>query len=228
VIPVAISTAGGWNTERDETLRRLVNQLDVQPTILTSMKPEHGSVWGRRAIEWAAKQEGPCVLLEDDVTVPYRFTAAVWAMLPSSQGSIVSLATLNPEAAEIRRSTGHRFIQSYWITTCGWVLRPGVADEILAFLDAMGDRVRDMPFDNSIILWAGSRRQPMWSPIPALVRHDPAVPSLVNPYHGPRTTPVQWEQDDLIYEPSWWRQHVEPPFVPCAWAEADIAKWEAR
>lgn len=221
-----------WSAERRETAARLVAQLGSVDGlhVSESQERERPYVWARRCWELAASLDEDVILLQDDVEVCPRFVETVGAMLgrASDATRIVSLHTTLPAAPSLA-FVGERFVRCWWVTTPGYVLRRGVAADLLRWLDRLPPaRVEAWNDDVAVMHFAWSRRATWgvpWSTIPALVRHDTRVASTLGyDAHANRTTNVPWTgvaDHTSLTRREWWG--VEdwrslPVEIACPWA----------
>jgi hypothetical protein len=222
-----------WDEARRETVERLRAQLgDCMVTVLCSEERERPHVWARRCWEAAAAMDESAILLQDDVEVCPRFGATVDAMLEAlpATAPIVSLHTTLAVAPSLA-FLGERFVRSWWVTTPGYVLRRGVAAQLLGWLDRIPPaRVAAWNDDHIVMRFAWANRERWgvpWSTIPALVKHDTRVASTFGyDAHPNRVTNVPWDPGawPAPTKLAWWWLEESPVEVACPWADR---KWFA-
>ena len=208
-----IVTAAGWYPERQATLERLVAQVP-DAVVLSSRRPEHSSVWARRAWEIAEEWDEPVAILNDDVTVCPDFSAECDRMVASVPGRTISLHTSLPDARQVQGS----WLRTYWLTGPGYILPAGVPKQLLDYWAKL-PRMFGPNEDNVAIQWAWSKQEPFWSCIPAIVKHDTTTKSTLGyDGHPMRTCTVSWE--DRPGPIDWTVGSERPPFVENPWANS--------
>lgn len=169
-----------WAEGRRESLSRLLDQVP-RAEVVTSTVREHASIWAprlwRRAFEMCKPYEW-ATFLNDDVTL----TGDVGECLATVGGECdaVSLATIQPEAPAAFVA-GKRWLASYCATGPGYSIRASALPSLLEFHGKTltnGMRAR-MNEDEVLSHWAWANQKPFWQCIPALVKHDVAVPSTL-------------------------------------------------
>lgn len=209
-----------WLDERKRTLARLLEQVP-DATVLSSRRPEHASVWARRAWEWCEDAAEPVAVLNDDVIVCPSFSDVCDAMVAAAPGRALSLHTSVPDAIRV---VGSSWVRCYWLTGPGYILPSGIPTKLLDFWAAL-PRVFGPNEDNVAIQWAWSEQIPFWSSIPAIVQHDTETKSTLGyDNHKLRTSCVPWTDfpDADLSSVAWWRRGVDaPPFVENPWARTD-------
>jgi hypothetical protein len=215
-----------WIPERRESLRRLLGQLGEDVTVSASQGPEHASVWGRRAWEWAARQDEHVLLLNDDVLVHPELRRICEAMIEAVPDECLSLHT-NVMGAAAEAMFGHHWCRCYWYTGPAVILPPARVKSLLAWIYrapwAYLSRTNE---DNAAIQWAWGEQRPFWCAIPAPVVHDTAVRSTLGyDDHAWRVPSVPWTAHEFagarLTDPAWWRVESPPPCVPNPWAPAE-------
>ena len=208
-----IVTAAGWYDERKKTLGRLLEQIP-EATVLTSRRPEHSSVWARRAWELAEEWNEPTVILNDDVFVCPDFLNVCERVVAAAPGRTISLHTSLPQAAQASGS----WVRSYWLTGPGYILPRGVPTQLLDYWSKLPPRYGPNE-DNVAIQWAWERQEPFWSTVPAIVKHDTATSSTLGyDDHKLRTCSVSWEDRPGPW--NWSDGAAAPPFIENPWANS--------
>lgn len=231
---IAIAHAA-WMSERERTLARLM--ASILPLLHTdgdevvsyaSVTREHASIWARRLWNFAAKHDTEhTVCLNDDVTVHPQFTKVLAALTQAVPDQIISLHCTSPVAPSFAEA-GERWLRSYWLTGPGYVLPPGAAKRLLAWIETVPRSfVSSVNEDNLIMHWAWHEQRPIWHCIPALVQHDTSTRSSLGYDNQPawmRSSPVAWDSDafkDCIDVPlhltAFWKPDGEPMLVECPW-----------
>ena len=210
---IIIVTAAGWYPERQATLARLVEQVPGA-TVLYSRRPEHSSIWARRAWEIAEEWDEPVAVLNDDVFVCPDFATECDRIVAAAPGRVISLHTSIPQAEQVQGS----WLRTYWLTGPGYILPPGAPTELLDYWAKL-PRNFGPNEDNVAIQWAWEKQEPFWSCIPAVVKHDTGTKSTLGyDEHPLRVCPVSWEDRP---GPIDWTDGVEaPPFVENPWANS--------
>ena len=222
---ILIATCAEWMPEREATLARLL-ELVPGATVLASRRREHAAIWARRLWEAGEKTGEDVCYLNDDVTVPERFSEILDAMAAAVPGKCLALHTSVPEATKVPG----RWLRAYWPTGPGYVLTTAAHAPLL-------DYAADLPWqwhavaghneDRVMIHWAWERQEPFWSSIPAVVRHDVTTKSSLGyDHHALRSSCVDWARDEEPYtseqmiDPAFWRDGAEaPPFVENPWCQ---------
>ena len=214
--------------ERKETLARLMGQLEDQcrPVVHRSTQREHASVWATRVYAaCAAEDADAAIVLNDDVEVSGDLVGAVAAMLDAATSRMISLHPVHPMGRSLAEA-GLRWFATYHLTGPGYVLRKGVAKELLAYY-------RETPKhwntknneDNVAIQLAFRHREPIWNAMPALLVHDTTVPSSLGyDNHPSRVTTVPWtdamfKKLDLRSWETWDPGKAEVPFLETHWTD---------
>jgi hypothetical protein len=222
---VAIAHAA-FLPERGATLARLLEQLAPQggAEVLRSTKREHASTWARRLWEYADATKDDVICLNDDTEVSSELVAACKAMLPLPTSSMVSLHTVHPLSRSLAEA-GQRFIKTYHLTGPAYLLRAGVAAELLEYMkQAPRAWIEKRNEDNWAIQFAFRQRRPIWGSIPALAVHDTTIPSSLGyDNHPGRVSPVPWTDelfvDAELSDPAWWKPGGEVPFLETHWTD---------
>lgn len=191
--------------------------------VFNSKVREHASVWARRL--WEHAGDDAVVCLNDDVTVHPQFTKVLAALTQAVPDQIISLHCTSPVAPSFAEA-GERWLRSYWLTGPGYVLPPGAAKRLLAWIDTLPKSfVSSINEDNLIMHWAWHEQRPIWHCIPALVQHDTSTRSSLGYDNQPawmRSSPVAWTEylagtnPDLL-DPATWKPDGEPMLVECPW-----------
>jgi len=218
---ILIATCSEWLPERKATLARLLVELEgADVEVLSSRRPEHATIWARHLWERAEDVKGPVCCLNDDVFTCADFARVIDVVADVAKGRAISLHTSVPEAVNVKGP----WLRSYWLTGPGYILPEGRATQLLdfwaklpwAFMAARGRNE-----DVIAIHEAYSRQEPLWSTIPALVRHDVQTrSSLGYDNHKLRVSPVDWGAAVAnLASPDYWRPTVDaPPFVENTWS----------
>jgi hypothetical protein len=210
----------------------LVGQLrdqGVDPIICTSEVKEPASIWAIRLWKTAAETllqgNDIAIFLNDDVTVSPDLICAVDVL--RSWGSMVSLHTQLPTAPSLAEY-GQRFLTSYWLSGPGYMLNLNDIEGLLEFVeDAPKKLLTVWNEDGWANLFAWRLRTPILHTIPALVKHDVAVPSTLGyDTHPLRNASITWEHPmfyghDLASPYFWHRDKmgIAPTFIPCPWMD---------
>jgi hypothetical protein len=214
--------------ERQATLKRLLKQLKpqgVRPVVHRSEIREHSSVWATRVYEaCAAENAEAAIVLNDDVEVSPRLIMAVEDLLELKTSRMVSLHAVHPMCRSLAEA-GLTAFATYHLTGPGYVLRRGVARELLAYYAALPKAWKaKVNEDNVAIQYAFRLREPIWNTIPALVLHDASVPSSLGyEKHPQRVTPVAWT--DPLFGPDRRRSVLrvsgeeQVPFLETHWTK---------
>jgi hypothetical protein len=211
-----------WAPGRRESLQRLQEALGEDVVVSLSSGPEHASIWGRRAWEWAARQDEHALVLNDDVIPHPRLRAICEAMIEAMPDECISLHTNVPGAIDAA-AAGHHWVRCYWYTGPAVILPAARVRSLLAWLYRcpwhFQSRTNE---DNLAIHWAWSEQRPFWCAIPAPVDHDTGVRSTLGyDDHAWRRPAVPWSSylwaDAPLTEPAWWRAPVAPPCAPNPW-----------
>jgi hypothetical protein len=241
-VKIAIAHAA-WMPERGRTLKRLAESLHTTSEpfnmlISRSEVREHASVWARRLWEYAG--DDAIVCLNDDVTVHPKFVQVIEALTQAVPDQIISLHCTSPVAPSFAEA-GERWLRSYWCTGPGYILPPGAARRLLAWIDTIPQSfVASVNEDNLIMHWAWHEQRPIWHCIPALVQHDTSTRSSLgydNQAAWMRSSPVAWDAEMFaqreqlpmgvradgrivmwgLTEPRFWLPDGEPMLVECPW-----------
>ena len=212
-----------WAPGRKETLQRLLGQLGgAKVHVSVSEDREHARVWARRLWKWASTQDGPTILLNDDVEVSPDLVAAVEAMLQVLPGEIISLHSQLPVARSLA-GANQRWLRSYWLSGPGYVLPSGTPKKLLEWMSATPDSILDSwNEDGYANLFSWGMRRPVWHSLPALVAHDVNVSSTLGyDNHKYRSTLVPWT-DPLfrgapLHKTAYWEPSCPPVFVQNPW-----------
>jgi hypothetical protein len=218
---ILIATCSEWLPERKATLARLLVELEgADVEVLSSRRPEHATIWARRLWERAEDVKGPVCCLNDDVFTCPDFARVIDVVADVAKGRAISLHTSVPEAVNVKGP----WLRSYWLTGPGYILPEGRATQLLDFWAKLPWAFMAAPGRNEDVIAiheAYSRQEPLWSTIPALVRHDVQTrSSLGYDNHKLRVSPVDWGASvaDLT-SPDYWRPTVDaPPFVENPWS----------
>ena len=211
----------GFIPERVEFVKKMQEGFDAPLKLSVSETKEHASVWAKRLWTACAEEdlgENPPdwhVLLNDDVDLasPKAFEAA----LTHAKSGIVSFHT------SCTNKITDKWVSCYWATGPGYALRRGVAQQLLQFLEFLPDEVKLHENEDVVmILYQWSHQEPIWSTIPALVRHRTELPSVLGYDNHPlRVTPVPFTMPMYSakrYEhPDFWKQEGAPPFIENPW-----------
>ncbi len=161
------------------------------------------------------------VVVQDDVEIAPHLLDHVEHVLRAADSRVVSLHTSLPSAEQLL-GLGMRFARSWWVTGPAYVLRRGVAKQLLVLFNRLHHAMRkDMKEDNLVQLWCWMQREPAWSTIPAMVVHDLQEPSVYE--HRPqgwRTASVPFTKFPVGRPEEYWRAHpanVAPPLLACPW-----------
>ena len=226
---IAIAHAA-WSPGRAETLARLIAELEpqgVKPYVQVSEQKEHAQVWARRLWAWAAQQEGPAILLNDDVWVSPDLVARVDAMTDILPDEILSLHCQLPAARELAEA-GVTWLRSYWASGPAMVIPKSVSPQLEEWMAKMPKSLLGKwNEDGYLQLWAWSRRRPMFHCLPALVQHDVDVPSSLGyDKHTLRSAVVDW-RDSLYAEDGLPEVRLDgpAPFVENPWMTTDTLMW---
>lgn len=221
---IAIAHAA-WMPERERTLDRLVTQLSLDGLLdaetFLSTSREHASIWARRLWEYAG--DDAIVCLNDDVTVHPKFVHVIEAMTQAVPDQVISLHCTSPVAPSFAEA-GERWLRSYWCTGPGYILPPGAAKRLLAWVDSVPRSfIASTNEDNVIMHWAWHEQRPIWHCIPALVQHDTSTRSSLGYDNQPawmRSSPVAWDnvmQGWDLSVPKLWEPDGDPMIVECPW-----------
>lgn len=232
-----------WDPYRKESLARLFKQLGItnakepacdraKVSVIASVGPRPASEWSNEMWLWGASQDVThFVSVQDDTEVCPDFWDALTAMVKAVPDKVISLHTSAPQAADLA-ARGERWARCYWLTGPGYVFPIAKLRELLEWRSRQpADWVKAQPEDNLAIHWAWDIQEPFWSCIPALVKHDTKVPSVLkHDGHALRTTNVAWDaikpvDDDtrrgLVtgWEPAHVPELIGNPWMPAAHLE---------
>jgi hypothetical protein len=177
-------------------LERLVGQLKeqgVEPYVQVSETPEHAQVWARRLWAWAATQNAPAILLNDDVTVSPDLVSRVDEMTDVLPDELISLHCQLPAAKSLAEA-GVTWLRSYWTSGPGYVLPPGVPAKLEDWISHTPSTILGKwNEDGYCNMFSFSRRRPQFHCLPALVQHDCDIPSTLGyDKHTLRVATVDW------------------------------------
>lgn len=223
---IAIAHAA-WLPERKATLARLRASLGDMQRISLFQSPtrEHASIWARRLWENAAEYSDEyTVCLNDDVTVHPKLFDVINAMTKAVPDQVISLHCTSPVAPSFAEA-GERWLRAYWCTGPGYILPPGAAKRLLAWIETVPlSFVASVNEDNLIMHWAWHEQRPIWHCIPALVQHDTSTRSSLGYDNQPawmRSSPVAWTEPRWgevdLHVPEAWTPDGEPMLVECPW-----------
>ena len=196
VRPVIGIAHAAWSEGRADDLMRLLAQLDpqgIKPHVQVSTEKEHAQQWAVRLWQWAATQDSPAILLNDDVDVSPNLVDAVDRMTDALPDEILSLHCQLPVAKTIAEA-GLPYLRSYWASGPGYVLPTGSAAELVRFVPTIPDRLRNAYNEDGYIqMWTWGRRRPIFHTVPALVQHDVVIPSTLGyDHHTLRVATADW------------------------------------
>lgn len=162
----------------------------------------------RRALEAAAANTGrPTLILQDDA-IPHPQIARFAAVIADRHaGKLAALYVGSIHACRremlLAHKRGRRFVNMplrHFIPTVALVWPAGVAEQLLAWLDENPRRPDRYQDDEVVKEWRvanGRSPVPAIGVIPSLVRHDNAMPSLLNHgHHGARDAMIPWDMWD--------------------------------
>jgi hypothetical protein len=204
-----------WAPGRPQALARLQEQLP-QAKVVTSIVPEHASIWARHLWREALDHPGPVCLLNDDIELCPDFPAVVEALAAAAPDECLSLCCTNPNAI----ATGAPWVRAYHYSGPGVVLPPGTARSLLDFSASLPwswvSRVNEDVLANA---WAWDRQRPFLYPLPSPVQHRIDVLSTLGYDHHPN------RQAHVFGAPAI-APPVDPPFVELEWARTEALKYQ--
>lgn len=200
-------------------------------TVHDSKEKVHSNVWCRRMLTVIAERDleddAPdwTVMLNDDVTACPQENAFA-AALQHAKSSIVSFHTRCTNLTDIN------WCKTYWQTGPAYAYRKGTAADVLKFYDLLPPGFHEQPGNNEDvvgILYAWSRQEPVWSTVPALVKHRLDIPSTLGyDHHGLRDTAIPYDHPAFkglkIGFPAYWEAKDDPPFIENPWASSNQLK----
>ena len=210
-----------WSMERRASLRSLLAQLP-DAVVVSSKVKEHARTWSERLWKACAEYDGDAVCLNDDVEPCPNFVETVSGMLARAKSDVISLHTTLPVAPSLAHA-GQRFLQSYLVSGPGYVLRRGVAADVLHFAGRLNPNHRATAMEDNILSYrCWSHRRPAWATIPALVKHDVGLASTAGfDDHPDRQSKVPWDLDVFGDGPIDWTQANVPAFLEVGWMPTD-------
>lgn len=211
-----------WDERRRPGVERLLGLLKGPVTVLSSEKREHANVWAKRLWREVQRSQADAVICLNDDVIPHPELATLAGWLAGAfPDDVISLHAQFPGVAEAAHG-GARLARCYWPSGPAYVLRPTHAKDLLAWIEKIPPQwfAADVNEDGAIASWLWSRQTPAVCSIPALVRHDTAIPSTLVGYdqHPMRTSPVDWD----LYPPGDWDTGARIPYVPCPWMPDNV------
>lgn len=210
---------------RAEGLARLRAQLDPQGAtvyVQVSDTKEHAQVWARRLWAWAAAQDSPAILLNDDVTVSPDLVARVDAMTDILPNEIIALHSQLPAARSLAEA-GVTWLRSYWCSGPGYVLPRSVSSKLDEWVGDTAKPILDAYNEDGYLqMWAWGRRRPIWHCLPALVQHDTEIASTLGyDKHTLRVAVVDWT--DPLYAAGLPKMTIDSPapFIENPWMSTE-------
>lgn len=189
---IAIAHAS-FRPDRVKSLEQMLGQLeDADPIVFSSHQPESNMVWAKRIWTWAAQQDCPVLVLNDDLLLPPDFLRIVQTLIAAAPGRILSL---HPQGSEMRElaARGERWAQVRRLTGPAYVIpNANMAAEWLTF---WGPNTNGQNEDGAVEAWMLHTRTLACACIPAVVQHRIDIPSTYPGYdtHPDRQTSVPWE-----------------------------------
>jgi hypothetical protein len=198
VKPVIGIAHSSWAEGRADGLARLLAQLEpqgVKPHIQVSTEREHANQWALRLWRWAAEQDAPAMLLNDDVSVSPELVIAVDRMTDALPDELISLHCQLPVATSLAEA-GVPYLRTYWLSGPGYVIPRGAAGPMVAYAETIPKRLKDLYNEDGYgQLWAWSMRRPIFHCLPALVQHDTDIPSTLGyDKHTLRVATADWRK----------------------------------
>jgi hypothetical protein len=223
-----------WDPARVAWLKEFRQTFPHPFRVAESAEKVHASVWARKlwlgAAEEDAEDGGPDwhVFLNDDVDVcpnPDAFAAA----LTAAESDVVAFHTSCTNLTDLN------WCKTYWMTGPAYAFRKGIASEMLLFMDSLPKGFFETPGNNEDVVgifYAWSRQQPIWSTVPALVKHRIEIPSTLGyDHHALRQSPIPFDHPAFkgqdLGDPARWACK-DPPFIENPWNPARQldARWK--
>jgi hypothetical protein len=216
--PIVGIAHAAWAEGRADGLMRLLRELEpqgVKPHVQVSTEKEHAQQWAVRLWQWAAKQDAPAILLNDDVSVSPELVDAVDRMTDALPDEIISLHCQLPVAKSLAEA-GVPYLRTFWLSGPGYVLPRGVAAQLVDFVPTIPKRLRDQwNEDGYAQMWSWGRRRAIVHSLPALVQHDTEIPSTLGyDNHTLRVATADWRSYPVPKDAT---PRAPMPFVENQW-----------
>lgn len=207
----------GWVPERVARADKLAASLDIPCIQSVSPEKEHASIWWYRlatSLVAGYSDADAYIFLNDDVEAVPELGKAVAAAMVASGQTMLSLHTSYPESVDVA-NTGGNWVRGYWLTGPGYAMSRSTLHSALALVESLNPVLRATTNEDNVIqTWRYRQRWPIWSTVPALVKHDDKIESVIEGHdeHDLRTTCVPW-LGQPVTEESYWRTERLPPIL---------------